>query len=179
MTKIFGIGLNKTGTKTLGECFKILGYNHKSYDYELLEKLFNGEKENVLKITEKFDSFEDWPWPLLYKELYDKYPDAKFILTIRKTPEIWFESLCKHSIRTGPTLARKFVYGFEMPQHNKKEHIEFYNKHNFEVINYFSNKPNRLLIACWENGNAWKEISDFLKLPTPLENFPHENKSMC
>ena len=37
--KIFGTGLNKTGTTTLGRCFKILGFSHQSGSPSLLEDL--------------------------------------------------------------------------------------------------------------------------------------------
>ncbi len=33
--KVFGIGLNKTGTTTLGLCLQHWGFRHKSYDLAL------------------------------------------------------------------------------------------------------------------------------------------------
>ena len=35
--KVFGIGLNKTGTKTLGVCFNQFGYKHKSVNKQSFE----------------------------------------------------------------------------------------------------------------------------------------------
>ncbi|MHC4376201.1 MAG: hypothetical protein ACYS26_06360 [Planctomycetota bacterium] len=35
--KIFGIGLNKTGTTTLGQCGRILGLRCTSFDRDLLD----------------------------------------------------------------------------------------------------------------------------------------------
>jgi len=137
MRKVFGIGLNKTGTKTLGKSMRILGFQNKSYDLELLQSYAVGDYSKIFQHCELFDSFEDWPWPLLYKELDAKYPDAQFILTYRPTPDMWYESLCKHSLRTGPTVARKIAYGYKMPQENKHHHIQFYKKHNNDVIEYF------------------------------------------
>ena len=46
--KVFGIGLNKTGTSTLGECLVALGYRHRSYSYELVQQLRRGERQAVL-----------------------------------------------------------------------------------------------------------------------------------
>lgn len=113
--KVFGIGLNKTGTKTPGACFTTMGFRNKSYDMKLLRDYSIRNIENTIRVTADYDSFEDWPWPLVYKELDAHYDDAKFILTIRKSPEVWFESLCKHADRTGPREARRIVYGYTMP----------------------------------------------------------------
>ena len=177
MRKVFGIGLNKTGTKTLGKSMSILGYTNKSYDLHLLQEYAKGNYYPIFNECELNDSFEDWPWPLLYQELDSKYPDAKFILTYRATPEIWYESLCKHSLRTGPTIARKIAYGYEMPQDYKQHHINFYTNHYRDVVNHFNGKENKLLTMCFENGDGWKKLCSFLEMPIPENDFPHENSS--
>ncbi len=177
--KVFGIGLNKTGTKTLGACFSMLGFKNKSYDFDLLNAWSHGDIEPIIKTAGHYDSFEDWPWPLVYKELAIRFPDAKFILTLRKDTDTWFNSLCKHSLLTGPTQARKIAYGFEMPNEHKQEHVLIYNKHYEDVIEYFKHNPNRLLVACWENGDGWDEVCTFLKLPVVRDQpFPHKNRAV-
>lgn len=175
--KIFGIGLNKTGTKTLGSCLKTFGLKHKTYDLELLESFSKGDYNSIFQIVDEFDSFEDWPWPLIYKELDEKYENSKFILTIRKDQNTWYNSLCKHAQRTGPTKARKIAYGYFMPEENRKAHLFIYNSHNESVINYFSQRKDKLLVVCWENGDSWEKLCNFLNFPIPLVNFPHENSS--
>ena len=176
MNKVFGIGLNKTGTKTLGSCMKQLGYKHTSYNLKLLYEYKKNNFENIFNYINSFDSFEDWPWPLIYKELEKRYPLAKFILTLRESPEKWFESLCNHAKITGPTEARKIAYGHYMPHDNKKNHIDQYNAHYQNVLDYFSNKSNKLLVVCWEKGDGWQSICDFLDVPKPQNKFPHKNK---
>jgi len=176
--KLFGIGLNKTGTKTLGECLTVLGFRNKSFDLNLMLAFSRGDFNEIFMICDEFDSFEDWPWPLLYRELNSHYPDSKFILTQRKDPETWYKSLCRHADLTGPTQARKIVYGYEMPHKHKDHHINFYVKHNAEVIQYFKDTPEKLLVVSWENGDSWKELGDFLKVnDIPKRPFPHKNKS--
>ena len=122
--KVFGIGLNKTGTKTLGSCFKTFGLRNKSYDEQLLIEFSRGNKEPIFQVSDAFDSFDDWPWPLLYKDFDKRYQDARFVLTVRKDPHTWFESLCRHADRTGPTQAREIVYHHAMPRLYKAEHIQ-------------------------------------------------------
>lgn len=175
--KIFGIGLNKTGTKTLGSAMEYFGLRNKSYDAELLFDFNAKNFQSIIRVAKGYDSFEDWPWPLVYREMEPIFPEAKFILTMRKTPDIWYRSLCKHSIITGPTEARKIVYGHLMPENNREHHIEFYCRHNDLVMEYFKSKKHKLLVVCWENGNGWEDLSSFLELPIPDVPFPHENKS--
>jgi len=175
--KVFGIGMNKTGTKTLGSCFTVLGLRNRSYAADLLLSYSTGDFSAIFEVSDRFDSFEDWPWPLLYKEFDARYPEALFILTLRKDPETWFESLCKHADRTGPTDARKIVYGHAMPRDYKEEHLRIYNRHNKEVEDYFRGRPHKLLKICWEDGDGWPEICAFLGLPVPGLPFPHENQA--
>ena len=69
MAKIFGIGLNKTGTTTLGSCLKQLGYRHSSFSLELLEASQRGDWSPIQRQIDAHDSFEDWPYPLLFERL--------------------------------------------------------------------------------------------------------------
>jgi len=174
--KVFGIGLNKTGTKTLGACFIQLGYSHKSIDKQVFELYKKGDLNGLLNIIDNYDSFEDWPWPLVYKDIDEKSPDSKFILTIRETPETWFNSLCRHADYTGPTEYRKHIYGFAMPHKHKQHHLDFYNDHLKDITDYFKNKPGKLLVVCWENGDGWEKLSTFLGFERPNIPLPHKNR---
>jgi len=169
--------LNKTGTKTLGQCMSVLGYKNKSYDLELLRDYSQGDYLRMIEVSKMYDSFEDWPWPLLYREFENQYPEAKFILTTRIDVNTWFKSLCMHAERTGRTEARKIVYGYFMPQENPEHHIAFYNSYNQRVVEYFSAKPGKLLTICWEKGDGWEKLCSFLDLPVPTIPFPHLNKA--
>ena len=171
--KIFGIGLNKTGTKTLGTCFQYFGYKNVTYSLEYLQAFSKGNFEFLYEKIKLYDSCEDWPWPLMFEFLDRKFPNSKFILTQRKTADIWFESLCKHAERTGPTEARSLVYGYEMPHNYQQHHIDFYNNHNNKVMEYFKNRQDKLLTVCWENGDGWTELCQFLNQPNPNISFPH------
>ena len=130
--KVFGIGLNKTGTTTLGQCGRILGYHCTSCNRSLLKDIvLRKDFSNVHRQVAQYDLFEDWPWPLIYKELDTIYPGSKFILTVRKSPDIWLNSLKKHSLKTGPFRhCRKLAYGYNYPFKREKEHIDFYQQHN-------------------------------------------------
>ena len=176
--KIFGIGLNKTGTTTLGLCGKILGYRCKGYDRDLLVDVVS--KNNLSRVNEevlRYDLFEDWPWPLIYEQLDRNFPGSKFILTVRKSDTTWLNSLKKHSLRTSPSEhCRKFVYGHNYPHGHEKAHLEFYRHHNDNARKYFSSREDQFLEVCWETGHGWQELCDFLGLEPPDVEFPHANK---
>jgi hypothetical protein len=176
--KIFGIGLNKTGTTTLAQCGRILGFSCASADRDLLEDVvLRRDFSRVRKKIEQYDLFEDWPWPLIYKELDELFPGSKFILTVRKSAEKWLQSLENHSMKTHPFKhCRKLAYGYNYPHKHEKEHLGFYVRHNEEVREYFRGRHEDFLELCWENGQGFAELCDFLDCEVPEMKFPHANK---
>ncbi|PSQ96749.1 MAG: hypothetical protein BRD55_05595 [Bacteroidetes bacterium SW_9_63_38] len=173
--KVFGIGLNKTGTTTLARCFRILGFCHTSCDLELTRAYQRGHLRPLFDHAGQFDSFEDWPWPLVYEEMDRRYENTKFILTQRSDAEAWYDSLKRHALRTGPTEYREIVYGHSMPFGKREEHLRMYHRHNEAVQNYFSDRPEDLLVACWEK-DGWEKLCSFLSKDVPTKAFPHANK---
>ena len=179
--KVFGIGLNKTGTTTLGLCFEELGLSHTGYELELLRQVGRGDLQAAFATADRYESFEDWPWPLIYRELAERYPEARFVLTTRKDVQTWLRSLKEHADRSGPTEARELAYGHPMPDGHEEAHLAFYERHNREVRRFFADRPDRLLEVCWELGSGWKELCEFLgkEVPdTPLPHASHRNRTL-
>lgn len=176
--KIFGIGLNKTGTTTLGQCGKILGLRCTTCDKKLLKDFVsNNDFSRILKKVNEYDLFEDWPWPLVYKQLDEMFPGSKFILTVRSSEEKWLDSLMKHSMRTHPfNHCRKLAYGFSFPHKHQQEYIEFYKKHNDTARSYFAGRSSDFLELCWEAGDGFEKLCSFLGRDVPNVPFPHANK---
>lgn len=175
--KIFGIGISKTGTKTLGECLIHFGYKHHSWDSKLANHLINGNMAEIYKAIDNNDSFDDWPWPSLYKLLDSRYPDSKFILTVRKDSNVWLNSYVKHAERRGPTREREYFFKHASPHGFRAEHIAFYENHNQEVVEYFKGRPEKLLVVCWETDPSWDKLCQFLGKEIPEIDFPHANKA--
>lgn len=178
-TKIWGIGWAKTGTTTLGECFKILGYMHQSQDLSLVEDISRGDMSRILALAHTKDTFEDWPWIILYKQLDRAFPGSRFVLTKRE-PENWLRSY-EHMIAGQGEASkelneiRRTLYGLPFPEVTRSQLIDRYEKHNDEVEQYFRDRPTDLLIVDWEQGDDWKVLCDFLRRDIPELPFPHAN----
>ena len=180
--KIFGIGLNKTGTTTLGVCLQQLGCSHSSFSLELLEQAASGELEPVFAAVERGDSFEDWPYPLLFEVLDRRFPGSRFILTRRSSPERWLISLESHALRTEPQIGsrcRSLCYGLPYPQLDPALHLRHYQSHLERVRAYFAQRPADLLEVCWEEQASWQPLCDFLGQPVPDQPFPHANQAFA
>lgn len=180
-TKIVGIGLPKTGTTSLGYCLRRFGYKHRTYDMDLAAKVKTDRVSEAMREAERHESFEDWPWFMLYREFDRKFPDSKFILTLRKNTETYVKSLQGHHEREG--IRNKswvkppwwdVVQEVEPADWDYEKSARRYEKHNRDVLEYFAGRIDKdLLVVCWETGDGWAELSRFLNQRIPDEPFPH------
>lgn len=175
--KVLGVGLHKTGTTTLGTCLKHFGLNHQAWTREGFGMWIDDRYDELLEIAEHHDSFEDFPWALMYEKFDKQFPGTRFILTRRKDGETWFRSVVKHSKWTGPHEVNLHVYGSELPYGLQVEYIAVYENHLKEVRAYFKDRPRDFLEVCWEQGDGWNEICNFLGYDVPEIPFPHSNPS--
>lgn len=128
------------------------------------------------ELVEKYDAFEDNPWPLLYKTLDQKYPGSKFILTVR-SPESWIKSQVNY-FGYSETAMRCWIYGVGCPQGNEEIYLKRYNDHNKEVMGYFKERPDDLLVMDVTAGDGWEKLCPFLGHAIPYRAFPHANKTV-
>ncbi len=182
--KVFGVGYPKTGTTTLATCLAGLGYKHKTCDMNLAAEVRSGRFWRTIGAAERYDSFDDWPWFLVFREMSELYPEARFILTVRRSTEAYLGSLRRYREHRGrfnkgapePDWWRP-VFGFPMHYWNAERFAEEYESHNEAVVNWFANEPERLKVLCWENGDEWDELCSFLDKETPDQPFPHLNRT--
>jgi hypothetical protein len=176
--KIFGIGLPKTGTSTLGRCFEILGYSKAPYNLTLINQVAQGNYSGLEKEIAQYQSFEDWPWPVVYPYLLEHYPEAKFILTLRADERVWLKSLQKHTSRNAQKNSeylRQTFFGSPNPWDDEETYLKFYRQHIMQCTELFKDKPQQLLLLNWEDGDNWPELCDFLQVPIPNQDLPHVN----
>jgi len=176
VNKIFGIGFQKTGTTTLRSAFEALGYSVKGGGRDLVKPLQKGDLIPVYKVVDQYDSFEDHPWPLLYRDLDKKYPDSKFILTIRDDDK-WLKSVVNH-LGFLPDEMQTLTYGVGFPVGYEDVFLNKYQQHNQEVLEYFKDRPQDLLVVNWEDNDGWENLCAFLDNDIPDMPFPHERKGV-
>ena len=175
--KVFCIGFHKTGTTTLEVALKKLGYrvtgSFGTKDPDIAAKVH----EMAYAKAEEFDAFEDNPWPILYRELDERFPGSKFILT-RRPAEAWIRSQVKDFAST-ETPMRRWIYGKDAgcPEGNEDVYLERYERHNREVLEYFKDRPQDLLVFDLPTDAGWEKLCPFLGREIPDQPFPHANKA--
>ena len=197
LTKVFGIGYPKTGTKSLAVALKLLGYNVLHDELRLMKDRAIRNDLSALKDTE-FDAFLNVNPKAFF--VYDReFPDSKFILTTRD-PNQWVNSV-RHwrqkldkAIRINDLTIADLFYTDSYSVSVLLEYIENYSciatddesyiykftQHTEEVKSYFKDRPQDLLIldTSQPNDNHVK-LSEFLSIPWPPASlYPHENRGL-
>lgn len=138
MSKIFGIGFQKTGTKSLGAALEKLSYCVCGPVSAKDPDIAKNAPALIHSLVPRYDAFQDNPWPLFYEDLDRRYPGSRFILTVR-SPETWIESVVAH-FGDHDTPMRRYIYGVGHPEGNEWVFLERYRRHNDEVRHYFRNR---------------------------------------
>lgn len=176
--KVVGIGLSKTGTSTLKHMLTALGYRVCGPRKDLLGRVRRGELAAVDDVLESYDGFEDWPWPLTYQHVMERYgPKAKFILTVRATSDKWLASVTAHGLRTDVTKSMRLTYGYYRPFGREGEFRSLYERHNEAARRFFSRYPGQFMEYCLDNGDGWEKLCHFLDEPVPALPVPHANRT--
>jgi Sulfotransferase domain len=175
------VGLNRTGTTTFGRACKLLGLTRSGwgeYSDGYLQSWSDGDYISLLEVAEHFQCLEDFPWPLLYREIAERFPLCRFVLTTRSTPAVWLRSQQMHAARVGDYWGHSRIYGSSDPVGDAAGYVERYLEHNRAVREYFKG-TGRFIELSWERGDGWRELCKFLELAHPhkLTPFPHANKS--
>jgi hypothetical protein len=198
--------MNKTGTTSLHYEFNRLGFNvGNQYTSEsLFDEYQKGSYDNFFKYCNQHTFFQDIPFsiPKFYKILDNKFPNSKYILTIRNSADEWYDSLIRfHSmtshiesngkIPTSDDLKNsKYIrLGWLFDVHttifntpidepyNRNILINTYNNHINDVIDYFKNRPDDLLVLNLGKPNSYTSFKKFIGVNSRFDQFLHKNKS--
>ncbi len=186
-TRIFGIGMHKTATTSLHTALTILGFDSAHWKTaHWAKKIWNEMQLDGRSLTlEKHYALSDLPITLLYKELDKTYPGSKFILTVRDEQE-WLNSVrnhwnpelnpYRHQWNTDPFTHKihKVLYG--QKGFDAELFLERYRRHNAEVLEYFKDRPDDLLVMDI-NKDGWWALCRFLGKPVPSMDYPMLNKA--
>ena len=198
--KVFVIGFNKTGTTSLGYTLEKMGYivANQMQGELLFDCWLNNKYQKIFEYCRTAEVFQDAPFsfPETYLHLDNAFPNSKFILTIRDSPEQWYQSLISfhgkmwgkgnvpptyENLKEANYIYKGFPYIsqkqlFKTPDndlYHKKTLIDTYTNHQKAVENYFIDKPQQLLTINIANANDFKKLCNFVNINPPFTNFPH------
>jgi hypothetical protein len=164
----WGIGLGRTGTNSLCDALRILGYVAIAHNprFEELRSLEGGADNGVT---------------LHYKYLDYKFPGSKFVLTRRKLSD-WLPSM-EHVAAANPVRSRDddlIIYRrmtlYESVAFDIEKFTAAYHRHHADVRRYFAERPDDLLEMNIVEGEGWEKLCPFLGLPLPSVPFPYLNR---
>ena len=106
-SKVFGIGLSKTGTTSLTRALRVLGYRATHFPLSALRCSSEVPQLAVDRIRKR-DAFTDTPIPHFYRELDRFFPGSKFVLTVRNV-ESWLDSCAINHVWPGSFVHDKAI----------------------------------------------------------------------
>jgi hypothetical protein len=190
--KIFGIGLSRTGTTSLTEALRTLGYKacHFPLDdfsrRQITDFLRDPSEFLRLSVLSQLDALTDTPICCTYQALDRAYPGSRFVLTTRDKAS-WVAS-CKAywpdklkpileraslDISAYVHLINRTVYGAEA--FDSELFSQAYDSYLASVQHYFRDRPEDLLVLDICRGDGWSKLCEFLQVAEPDAAFPHEN----
>ena len=169
MMKVIGVGMPKTGTRSLCMALNRLGIRclHHPNDQQLL-KLYEGNNLGYEAVVE-FGVDQQGPRKQSrWRAMVDAFRDAKVILTTRNK-ESWLNSMLTHVLINRLTDRANWKVA-ETPAWSKR-----FDQHHAAVESRFGDQILQLRIM--EEDDPWQSLCDFLGRPIPDEPFPHQGDS--
>jgi len=172
--KIFGIGLNRTGTSSLSVALVYLGYKTAHF--------IDHERNKVIDIESvlHYDALTDTPISCCFEQLDAKFPGSKFIYTVRDS-ESWLRSCAQRmeKIQNSHPFVQDIVQlrlkVFGTPVFDEKLYLAAYERHETRVLHYFKQRRADLLSLDICGGNDWAQLCPFLGKSIPKMPFPRAN----
>lgn len=201
-SKLFGIGLPKTGTSSMAVALNALGIRCLHNPWEFRQQAFAGRY--------RFNPSDTWDAIVnfgehFYPQLDAAYPGSKFVLTMREKeewlhsvrrsmgdttgfeppvrphfrswlrPSKWLKEAAIHSGKTyrmSHALVRIDIYGCHLFDRDRFSYV--YDLHERSVHEYFRGREKDLLILKVSEDNPWEPLCGFLGVQPPDDMpFPH------
>ncbi len=185
INKVFGIGLESTGTRSLAFALQQIGFNvaHNPLDTDLLHSLSNGLVAG-LPFLEDLDGITDIQTVPFYPQFDEEYPGSKFIYTYRDV-DSWIASVHKKKTRKrGRIGERQFVNSYRnfvriaaygTVQYSESVFRHRHRTHHLSIMDYFKGKDNLLTLRICD-GEGWDKLCPFLGVDIPDIEFPYRGK---
>ncbi|KAI7286496.1 hypothetical protein KC345_g1197 [Hortaea werneckii] len=199
--RVLNLGLFRTGTSSLREAFSILGFQKVYHIRQVPETRSSFSREGWDEILGDCDAVSDFPCAAFSEELIAAYPEAKVVLSVRDTPEVWYRSVLQtvwyvhmqspfapDKLLGQPVFERFLPSLFRMGKRMfadvfeadfPRTGIDVYNEHIEHIRTLVP--PDNLLIFNVKEG--WTPLCDFLGLPAPAAkgacDFPRVNEGQA
>jgi hypothetical protein len=190
---VIGAGFGRTGTLSLKVALEQLGFGPCMHMIPLLQdpetsalirKAAEGDIDSLDVALEGHRSTVDWPMAYFWRELADRHPAAKVILTVRDSQK-WYAS-ADRTIHAAANAARsgavdRDVIGmvdatvwdgtFDGRFADRDAAVKIFEEHNDAVRREIP--AERLLV--FEVAQGWEPLCAFLGVPVPSTPFPRLN----
>lgn len=197
--KVIGAGFGRTGTTSLkavlerlvGPCYHMMEVFPKPGHVAFWKAAHGGKPVTWDDVFGDYQAAVDWPTCTFYRELMERYPEAKVLLSVRD-PERWYESVLstiytvnnqrppaswlfaaipqvRRFVRMTDAIIWQGTFGGRFE--NKAHALRVYSARIEEVKRTVP--PEKLLVFNVKEG--WEPLCAFLEVPVPDEPFPHLN----
>lgn len=176
--KVFGIGLNKTGTISLHEALGELGFRSLHWggpEVRVRVERALAEGRGLVDDFPEYDAFSDiWRLSENFALLDRQYPGSRFVLTTRPLDD-WLESRRLHVARNVARAATGEYTG-DFLRVEPETWTEKYQAHHAAVARYFEGRDDLLVMRITE-GDGYERLCPFLGRPVPAGPFPSRHRA--
>lgn len=176
--RVFGIGLNKTGTISLHQALTRLGYRSLHWGGPEVRRVVEralAEGRPLVDDLPDHDAFSDiWCLSENFALLDRQYPGSRFVLTTRPI-DAWVASRVQHVERNRVRRAEGTYAGTFLDIDPDVWRAEF-RAHHERVARYFSGRSD-LLVMDITRGDGYEVLCPFLGLPELDEPFPERHRA--
>ena len=185
---VIGAGFGRTGTESMKLALEHLGLGPCHHMKEVIadpakvrlwRAIARGEPPDWEAVFAGYRSAVDWPSAFFWREIAERYPRAKIILTLRSA-ESWYASMEKTILEhigpgndpdsVGVKLIGERVFGGRL---DRAHVVAAFEKNTADVQAAFG--ADRLLT--YHVGDGWEPLCRFLGKPVPEVEYPRTNKA--
>ncbi|HEV3282711.1 MAG TPA: sulfotransferase [Solirubrobacteraceae bacterium] len=192
---VVGAGLGRTGTNSLkvaleqllgGRCYHMFELAERAQDMPIWQAAVRGEAVDWGSFLREYIASVDWPAAAFWRELAEANPRALVLLSVRDSPQTWWESMRQtivptisgevpvgdpSTMRRRSMVAEMMTARFTPDWSDRDAAVAAYERHNEEVRRTV---PRERLLE-WRPTEGWGPLCAALGMPVPDSPFPQAN----
>ncbi len=176
--RVFGLGLNKTGTSSLHEALTILGYESLHWGGPEIRRKVEAALEAgvplLSNLDPRYDAFSDiLALSTNYARLDVQYPGSGFVLTVRPV-DAWIDSRRRH-VERNIRLHERGEYTGTFLVVDEPAWRREWAEHVPAVREYFAGRDDLLELDVTADP-GWESLCSLVRVDVPDVPFPWENR---